>query len=47
LWVPRADVLDTIVCDKVCQWLATGLWYSPGMLVSATNKTDPHDVIEI
>ena len=26
------------VCDKVCQWLAAGLWFSPGTLVSSTNK---------
>jgi hypothetical protein len=25
-------VLDTL-CDKVCQWLATGQWFSPGTLV--------------
>ena len=37
-------VLDTIVCDKVCQWLATGWWFSP---VSSTNKTDHHDIAEI
>ena len=29
---------------KVCQWLATGPWFSP---VSATNKTDRHDTTEI
>jgi hypothetical protein len=26
LW--RRGVLDTTLCDKVCQWLATGLWFS-------------------
>ena len=31
-------VLDTTLCDQVCQWL------SP---VSSTNKTDRHDIIEI
>jgi hypothetical protein len=30
-------VLDTTLCDKVCQWLAAGHWFSP---VSSTNKTD-------
>jgi hypothetical protein len=30
----------TTLCDKVCQWLATGLWFSPGSLVSSTNKTE-------
>jgi hypothetical protein len=29
--------------DKVCQWLATGQWFSLGIPVSSTNKTDRHD----
>ena len=29
------------------QWLATGRWFSPGILVSSTNKIDHHDVTEI
>jgi hypothetical protein len=37
----------TTLCDKVCQWLATGRWFSPGPPVSSTNKTDHHDIIEI
>jgi hypothetical protein len=28
-------------------WLATGRWFSPGTLVSSTNKTDNHDITEI
>jgi hypothetical protein len=40
-------VLDTILCEKVCQRLAAGRWFSPGTLVSSTNKTDRHDVTEI
>ena len=43
----RCSVLDTTLCDKVCQWLATGRWFSPGTLVSFTNKTDHHDIAEI
>ena len=39
-------VLDTI-CDKVCKWLATGRWFSPGIPVSSTNKTECHDITEI
>jgi hypothetical protein len=35
------------LCDKVCQWLATGRWFSPGPSVSSTNKTDRHDITEI
>jgi hypothetical protein len=31
----------------VCQWLATGRWFSPGPSVSSTNKTDRHDITEI
>ena len=37
----------TALCDKVCQWLATGRWFSFGPLVSSTNKTDRHDITEI
>jgi hypothetical protein len=37
----------TTICDKVCQWLATGRWFSPGPPVSSTNKTDRHDITEI
>ena len=34
-------------CDKVCQWLATGWWFSPSTPISSTNKTDRHDIAEI
>jgi hypothetical protein len=34
-------------CDKVCQWLAIGRWFSPGPWVFSTNKTDLHDITEI
>jgi hypothetical protein len=37
----------TTLCDKVCQWLATGRWFSPGPPVSSNNKTDRHDITEI
>ena len=37
----------TTLCDKICQCLATGLWFSPGPPVSSTNKTDHHDITEI
>jgi hypothetical protein len=37
----------TTLCDKVCQWLATGQWFSPGPPVSSINKTDCHDITEI
>jgi hypothetical protein len=37
----------TTLCDKVCQWLATGRWFSPGPPVFSTNKTDRHDITEI
>jgi hypothetical protein len=36
----------TTLCDKVYQWLATGRWFSPGLPVSSTNKTD-HDITEM
>jgi hypothetical protein len=46
---PRSwrGVLDTTLCDKVCQWLATGQWFSLGSPVSFTNKIDRHDIVEI
>ena len=36
---PAHDEVYSIIrlCDKVCQWFAIGLWFSP---VSSTNKTD-------
>ena len=37
----------TTLCDKVCQWLATGRYFSPHTPVSSTNKTDRHDITEI
>ena len=40
-------VLDTTLCDKVCQWLATGRWFSPGITGSSTNTTNCHDITEI
>jgi len=43
----RAHARSTALCDKVCQWLATGRWFSPGPPVSSTNKTDRHDITEI
>jgi len=50
LWVwilLRRGVLDTTLCDKVCQWLTAGKWFSPGTLISSINKTDRHDITEI
>ena len=49
LWVPISiRARCTTLCDKVCQWLATGLWLnSPSPLVSSTNKIDCHDMTEI
>jgi len=44
LWL---GVLDTILCDKGYQCLATGMWSSSGTPVSSTNKTDRHDMTEI
>jgi len=50
LWVRiplRRGVLDTPLCDKACQWLTAGRWFSPGTPFSSTNKTDRHDIAEI
>jgi hypothetical protein len=43
----RYTRIDTTLCDKVCQWLATGRWFSLDTPVSSTNKTDSHDITEI
>ena len=50
LWVRiplRRSILDTTLCNKVCQWLTAGRWFSPGTPVSSTNKTDRADITEI
>ena len=50
LWVRTPlgrSMLDTTLCDKTCQWLATGRWFSPCTPVSSTNKTDRRDITEI
>jgi len=39
----RRGALDTKLCDKDCQWLATSWWFSQGTPVSSTNYTDLHD----
>ena len=49
-WVripPRRGVLDTTLCDKACQWLGTGWWFSLGTPVSSTTNTHLHDIAEI
>jgi hypothetical protein len=46
-WIPlRWGVLDTTLCDMFCQWLAAGPWFSPGTLISSTNKTDRYDILK-
>ena len=48
LWVRISiSARCTTLCDKVCQWLATGQWFFPGSSVSSTDKTDRHDIAEI
>jgi hypothetical protein len=41
------SVLDTTLCDKVSQWLVTGQWFSSDTPISATNKTNRHDMTEV
>jgi hypothetical protein len=39
LWVRISiRVRCTTLCDKVCQWLAIGLWFSPGPSVFSIKK---------
>jgi hypothetical protein len=42
----QASVPDTILCDKVCQWLATGWGFSPVLQFPLPNETDRHDITE-
>ena len=47
MWVRISiRVRCTTLCDKVCQWLATGRWFSLGTPVSSINKTDRHNIVE-
>ena len=43
----RRGVLNTTLCDQVCQWLTVGLWFSLGTPVSSTNKTNCHNITEL
>jgi hypothetical protein len=47
MYEPRSwrGVLDTTLCDKVCQGFATDWRFPPGTSVSSTNKPDHHDTI--
>jgi hypothetical protein len=50
LWVriPLSwGVLDTTLCDQICQWITAGRWFSPGTPVSSTNNNYRHGIIEI
>jgi hypothetical protein len=38
---------DATLFDEVCQWFTAGRWFTPGTLVSSTNKTDRHEITEI
>jgi hypothetical protein len=43
----RRGLLDTTLCDQVCQSLAADQWFSLDTPASSTNKTDHHDINEI
>ena len=36
----RRGVLDSTLCDKICEWLAAGRWFSPVTAVSSSKKTE-------
>ena len=40
-------ILDTPLCDQVCQLLVAGRLFSPGTPVSSINKTDCNEITEI
>ena len=47
-WIPLSwGVLDSTLCDKFCQWLSIGRWFSPYTTVSSTSKADRHNITEI
>ena len=45
----KRGVLDTTLCDKVCQWLTAygRLMVLYGTKISSTSKTDRHDITKI
>ena len=48
VWHPlRQGVLDTTLCDKVCQLLATGWWFILDTSVSSTKRPDSLDIAKI
>ena len=49
IFEPRTlrGVLDTTLCDKIYERLATCRWLSLDTPVFTTNKTDRHDITEI
>jgi hypothetical protein len=41
VWIPlRGVLLDTTLFDKVCQWLATGQWFSPNTPAAECDATN-------
>jgi len=44
---PHGELYSIQHCDKVCQWLAAGWWFSKGTPISCINKTDRHDITGI
>ena len=40
-------IVDTKLCEKVFQLLATDRWVSPGTPVSSTNKTYSYDIAKL
>jgi hypothetical protein len=40
-------VIDTKLCDKICQLIAADGWFSLGTLVSSINENDSHDIPEM
>jgi hypothetical protein len=38
LWVRTPRCILYNICDKVCEWLSVGRWFSPGTPASSTNR---------
>jgi hypothetical protein len=43
----RRGVFHTTLCDKVCQWLVTGRWFSSATPSFSTKNADRHYITEI
>ena len=47
VWIPlRGGVFNTTLCDKVCQWLVVGQWFSPPIKLTAMHIWYNWNIVE-